>query len=1013
MPSETFTIVAIDDNADNLTSLGALVREAFPKARYVTARQGAQGIQLARQEKPSVILLDILMPGMDGYMVCQSIRQDTELKHIPVIFLTALRSDAENRARALDAGGDGFLTKPVDPLELTAQVRTMLKVYASTSAQQKDKAALSDMVKEHTRELQRELAVRQAAEEKLKSALEKVTTSQTALLNILEDLKAENEARVHSEQAMRDSELKFRSIVEKSVDAIVLTDQNGMVTEWNTAAKILTGIDRQQALGHPIWNLQFNLAAPDEKQETSLEQVKTQILEFIKLGENAHNNEIYRFAILQSDGSQRYVESVMFNFSIEAGKFLGVINRDVTERHTADLRLRENQRQLSTLMGNLPGIAYRCKNDADWTMEFISQGCLALTGYPPEMLVGNAQLTFNEIIHPDDRNMIRDAIQESIRRKTLYQLNYRITSASGETKWVWEQGQAVYDEKGAVLALEGLITDITDRKKAEVQILRQLETITALYEAATSLASDMDMVTLAQQVTRRCVESFGVKLARLGMDDEQGGLKHLAYYRVGGSTDEQFEQWRKPGFGETPSQRARRSAEAVIIENLQDEAVPENWRNAALQGGYVTSASIPFISRGHPVGSMSLYSDQPGFFNSQKMEFFMAYARMAAMALDNARLLDEANIRLQRVQALRAIDTAINANFDLQMTLNLVIEEATKQLEVDAADIMLLDTGTFTLDYYAGRGFRKTKFPNYALKPGEGLPGRTVLEQRTVFLTDFSDIKHPGEQEVLQKEGFKGYCSAALMVKGKLVGVLEVFHRAEINFSDEWINFMEVLAAQAATAVDNARLFSDLQRSNMDLRMAYDATIEGWSRAMDLRDKETEGHTQRVTQITVRMARAMGLRDDEIAQARRGALLHDIGKMGVPDHILLKPGVLTLEERLIIEKHPQFAKDMLEPIEYLHDAMDIPYAHHERWDGSGYPRGLKGDQIPLVARIFAVIDVWDALVSDRPYRAAWPPKKVVAYIQENAGKLFDPQVVEVFLKMVEELKDISTIPTVE
>lgn len=1013
MPAETFTLLAIDDNSDNLNALGALVREAFPNARYLTSKEGAKGIQIAIQEKPSVILLDILMPGMDGYEVCQRIRREPVLKYIPVIFLTALRSDSENRARALDAGGDGFLNKPVDPLELTAQVRAMLKVYASALAQQKDKAALSGMVKEHTRELQRELAERLAAEQKLKSALEKVTTSQTALLNILEDLKTENDARLRSEQAMRDSELKFRSIVEKSVDAIVLADHNGLVTEWNPGAETLTGIVRAQALSKPLWDLQFNLAAPDEKQETSLEQVKTQILGFIKLGDKAHNNDIYSYAIIRPDGSQRFIESVMFNFSIEEGRFLGVINRDVSERYAAELKLRENQRQLSTLMGNLPGIVYRCANDKEWTMEFISQGCLALTGYAPEMLVGNSEIAFVDIVHPDDRRMIWDTIQEYVKKKESYVLNYRIISAKGETKWVWEQGQAVFDEKGSVVALEGLITDITDRKAAEVQILSQLGTITALYEAATGLASDIDVETLAQQVTRRCVDSFGVKLARLCMEDDQNGLKHLAYYRNGGTPDEQQELWRKPGYGETPSQHARHLAEAVIIEDLQAKTVPENWRKAALQGGYVTSASIPFISRGHAVGSMSLFSDQAGFFDPEKMDFFTAYARMAAVALDNANLLNEANIRLQRVQALRNIDTAINANFDLQMTLNLVIEETTQQLGVDAADIMLFDNGTFTLEYYVGRGFRKTKFPNYTIKPGEGLPGRTVLEQRTVFLTDFSGIKHPGEQELVRTEDFKNYCSAPMMVKGKLVGVLEVFHRAEINYNDEWSNFMEVLAAQAATAVDNARLFSDLQRSNLDLRMAYDATIEGWSRAMDLRDKETEGHTQRVTHITVRMARAMGLRDDEVAQARRGALLHDIGKMGVPDHILLKPGALTPEERLIIEKHPVFAKDMLDPIEYLHDAMDIPYGHHERWDGSGYPRGLMGEQIPLVARIFAVIDVWDALVSDRPYRAAWPPKKVVAYIQENAGKLFDPHVVEVFLKIVDELKDISEMPAPE
>jgi putative nucleotidyltransferase with HDIG domain len=185
--------------------------------------------------------------------------------------------------------------------------------------------------------------------------------------------------------------------------------------------------------------------------------------------------------------------------------------------------------------------------------------------------------------------------------------------------------------------------------------------------------------------------------------------------------------------------------------------------------------------------------------------------------------------------------------------------------------------------------------------------------------------------------------------------------------------------------------------SKNELSIAYDETIEGWSRALDLRDKETEGHTQRVTETTIKLARLFGLNEEEIIQVRRGALLHDIGKMGVPDGILLKPGPLTDDEWVIMRQHPQFAFDMLSPIYYLKSALDIPYCHREKWDGSGYPRGLEGEEIPLEARIFAVVDVWDALTSDRPYRPAWPEKKVLEHIQSQTGTHFDPQVVEVCL----------------
>lgn len=192
-----------------------------------------------------------------------------------------------------------------------------------------------------------------------------------------------------------------------------------------------------------------------------------------------------------------------------------------------------------------------------------------------------------------------------------------------------------------------------------------------------------------------------------------------------------------------------------------------------------------------------------------------------------------------------------------------------------------------------------------------------------------------------------------------------------------------------------------LKQANQDLSQAYESTIAGWVMALDLRDHETEGHTQRVTEMTVRLARKLGCTDEEIIHIRRGAQLHDIGKMGIPDEILLKPGPLTEEEWVIMRRHPQYAYQMLSPIAYLNQALIIPYSHHERWNGSGYPHRLKGQEIPLFARLFAVVDVWDALSSDRPYRKRIPPKDVVDYLQQESGKLFDPDIVQTFLSIIE------------
>jgi len=208
---------------------------------------------------------------------------------------------------------------------------------------------------------------------------------------------------------------------------------------------------------------------------------------------------------------------------------------------------------------------------------------------------------------------------------------------------------------------------------------------------------------------------------------------------------------------------------------------------------------------------------------------------------------------------------------------------------------------------------------------------------------------------------------------------------------------------QKALRDKNRQSLIALQKAHDDLTHAYDETIEGWSRALDLRDKETEEHTQRVTTMTLRLAEVMGMTDDELLHVRRGALLHDIGKMGVPDQILLKPGPLTEAEWVIMRQHPVHARELLYPIEYLRPALIIPYSHHEKWDGTGYPEKLKDKDIPLPARIFAIADVWDALSSDRPYRKALPESEVLTYIKEKAGSHFDPHLVKIFIEKYDEI----------
>ncbi len=443
---------------------------------------------------------------------------------------------------------------------------------------------------------------------------------------------------------------------------------------------------------------------------------------------------------------------------------------------------------------------------------------------------------------------------------------------------------------------------------------------------------------------------------------------------------------------------------------IADYSMPQFSAPAALTLMKERGIDLPFIivsgSIGEDIAVASMKAGAHDYIMKDNLaRLVVAIEREIREAqVRQARRFAEAQTRrqLERLSALRAIDLAISASLDLRVTLDILLAQVTTQLGIDAASVLLLNPHTQTLEGASARGFRSSGAARSAVRVGEGFAGRAVLERRTVAVPNLLPLDTAVTRMWLRDENFVAYYGTPLIAKGVVKGVLEVFHRTALEPDKDWLNFLEMLAGQAAIAIDNATLFESLQRSNAELALAYDTTLEGWSRALDLRDQETEGHTQRVTALTLRLAQIVGIGEPELLHIRRGALLHDIGKMGIPDSVLLKPAQLTPGEWEIMRRHPVYAYELLAPITYLRQAVEIPYNHHEKWDGSGYPRGLKGEQIPLAARIFAVVDVWDALRSDRPYRAAWREEKVREYIRAQAGLHFDPRIVQAFLDLLDQ-----------
>ena len=682
----------------------------------------------------------------------------------------------------------------------------------------------------------------------------------------------------------------------------------------------------------------FELMHPDDRKWIS--ELYTQLLQ------EPGSRQDGDFRLRHRDGSWRWIEATVTNMLNEPGVNAIVANyRDITERKQAEEELHRSEERYRFLFENnpLPMWAYDLK-----TLSFLAVNDAAVEKYG---------YTRQEFLHMTIAD-IRPSGEVS--RLTEHVARQRPTlQRSGEWHHRLKDGTIIdveitshtlrIDEHDAALVVA---QDITERKQAADQLNYHARLLRHINDAV--IATDDQLRITAWN---RAAEKM------YGWSSKEVMGRNLSKILSFGLTEEQ-----------------RAEARELLQESsaARSEGIHQHKDGRTI---YVEANTIALIDEhGKMTGYVSVNRD----------------------ITERKRAEEQTQLQLQRLKSLRAIDIAISSSFNLSLTLEILLDQVIAQLNADAAAVLLFRPITKTLEYAASRGFRSIAIREAKVRLGEGYAGKAILERRTIHITNLMGTHSKFSRALLLKdEDFKDYYCLPLIVKGEVKGVLEIFHRSFLTGGPEWLDFLETLAGQAAIAIEDSTLFENLQHSNRELFHAYDATIEGWSRALDLRDKETEGHTQRVTEMTLNLARAYGLPEEQFLDIRRGALLHDIGKMGVPDNILLKPGALTEEEWVRMKSHPEHAYNLLKPITFLAPALDIPYCHHEKWDGTGYPRGLKGEEIPLAARLFAVVDVWDALRSDRPYRKGWTMEKTLEHIKSLSGTHFDPQVVECFLDIVQ------------
>ncbi|HEY8425576.1 MAG TPA: HD domain-containing phosphohydrolase [Limnochordales bacterium] len=447
---------------------------------------------------------------------------------------------------------------------------------------------------------------------------------------------------------------------------------------------------------------------------------------------------------------------------------------------------------------------------------------------------------------------------------------------------------------------------------------------------------------------------------------------------------------------------------------LSDATTQERWPDlaeAARREGWRAVAVFPLLLERRIIGMLVLLHRSARPYRPDERQVLEVIAHHAALALSSALLVEQSRHRadeLQRMydrlqeayrhlQAFHDVGIELVASLDVHRVLQTVARYAAELTGSDAGGVFEYDPADGTLRVSAGHrasrafeeGIRQAR-----VTLGQGAIGQAALGGRPVQIPDIEAEPDYPFHPLVRAEGFRAILAVPMLAREELLGGLVVWRRTPGSFSPEQVQLLEGLARQSAVAIRNARLYAALEK-------AYDDTLEALTAALDVRDRDTEGHSRRVASLALAIGRELGLPPEQLQALYRGGLLHDIGKIGIPDRILHKPGPLDEEEWAVMRRHPSLGFKVLDGIEFLMAGSEVVLYHHERYDGKGYPMGLRGEAIPLVARVFAVADAYDAMTSPRPYRAPLDSRSAIEEIVRNAGSQFDPKVVRAFLRVVE------------
>ena len=1026
MENKPYTILAIDDNRDNLVTLKASIKDVFPEMMVLTAMSGQEGISLAAAEEPDVILLDILMPGMDGYEVCRILKADRILKEIPVVFVTALKDDKQYRIQALESGGDAFLTKPIDQSELIAQIRAMLKIRAANKQKQNEKKMLAAMVDEKT--------------SKLKAA-------HLETLKLLEELRKENKARRESEKSLQKSEELYRRIAENISDVIWTSDLNFHLKYVTPSIERLVG---DSADGYLRWPLEkkFTQAAIESIRTALIEELKRESDSEVDLG----RSRFFEVEHFKMDGSTVWVSMHVSFVRNEEKQIIGLqgVTRDITARKLAEKALLNSELRHRRLFETAKS-GILILDAATGIITNVNPFLVDMLGYPADYYLSYAVWEiglFHDYVK-DQAEFARLREKRDINNESLL-----LKMADGHTINVEFVGNTYYVDDTCLIQCN--FRDITDRKMAENALIHSHDLMRYIIEHNASAVAVHDKNLRYLYVSQRYLDDYNIKEDIIG--------KH--HYDV---FPDLLERHKK--VHQQVLQGEIISCEEDMIQRRDGTVAWTKW------------ACRPWYEADGSVGGLILYVENITERKQNMMELhktkdyleqLIANANAPIIVWDEHLNITKCNGAFQKLvgkkeqeilgKSIGSFIPAHSAGIILHRLQNIIRQ---KSLESTEFEILHKDRSIRTVLWslattYDLDGVHKTS----TIAQGQDISERIAAEKKlfylgyhdqltgiynrrffeeemkkldvahnmplTIAVGDINGLKlindsfgHTVGDELLQKAAITickacrnddiiartgGDEFAIIFLKTSLQEALQIISRIEGFAAGVKVANVDLsISFGCDTIVDGSQSLSEAL-SNAENQMYKNKLHERSSlrsniinvimNALFEKSKRESKHSERVSRLCQAIASAMHFDKDTIKQIGIAGLVHDIGKIGVDEMILNKPGRLTLEERKDIERHPETGWRILSSSSEFSDLAQFVLEHHERWDGSGYPRGLAGENISIEARIIAIADSFDAMTSERSYHKGISREDAANELKRFSGTLYDPAMVETFIAHV-------------